>query len=76
MGAYVLLTVGLRQQGSSESKPMEGEEEVDREPDRNKKDAPWPVKRGGFMLTLYKNSLSIAFIFCSSQALLCMRMEV
>lgn len=63
MGAYVLLTVGLRQQGSSESKPMEGEEEVDREPDPNRKDAPWPVKRGGFILTLYKSSLSIAFIF-------------
>jgi len=62
MGAYVLLTVGLRQQGSSESKPMEGQEEVDREPDPNRKDAPWPVKKGGLILTLYKNSLSIAFI--------------
>lgn len=62
MGAYVLFTVGLRQQGSSESKPMEGEEPVDREPDPTKKDAPWPVRRGGFILTLYKSSLSIAFI--------------
>jgi hypothetical protein len=32
MALYVILTVSLRQIGSSESKPLEGEEEVDREP--------------------------------------------
>ena len=62
MGLYVLLTISLRQQGSSESKGLEKKEEVDREPDPNKKDAPWPVKRGGFLLALYKNSLSLAFV--------------
>ena len=46
--------------GSSESKKMEGEEEVDREPEPHP-DAPWPVKKGGIWLSLYKNSLSIAF---------------
>jgi hypothetical protein len=51
----------LRQLGSSESKGIEGEEEVDREPDPKKADAPWPVKRGGWILAIYKNSLSIAF---------------
>jgi hypothetical protein len=61
MGMYVLLTISLRQLGSSESKGIEGEEEVDREPDPQKADAPWPVKRGGWILAIYKNSLSIAF---------------
>ncbi|HZY82458.1 MAG TPA: DUF6766 family protein [Cyclobacteriaceae bacterium] len=61
MAMYVLLTIWLRQHGSSESKKIGEKEEVDREPDPKSKNAPWPVKRGGFILTLYKNSLSIAF---------------
>lgn len=60
MGLYVLLTVGLRQQGSAESKSLEEEEEVDREP-RPKPDAPWPVRKGGWWLKIYSNSLSIVF---------------
>ncbi len=60
MGLYVLLTVWLRQKGSSESKDPYNEEEVDREP-KAKEDAPWPVKVGGIWLTFYKASLSIAF---------------
>jgi hypothetical protein len=62
MGMYVLLTVSLRQAGSSESKPLEGEEEVDRTPDPKRKDAPWPVRKGGIYLAVYQHSLSIAFI--------------
>lgn len=61
MGLYVLLTVWLRQRGSSESKKLYEEEEVDAEPDPGKKDAPWPVRRGGWVLALYKQSLSLAF---------------
>jgi hypothetical protein len=61
MGVYVLLTIGLRQKGSSESKPLEGKEPVDREPVPGK-DAPWPVRKGGIWLRIYKNSLSLAFI--------------
>lgn len=61
MAMYVLLTIKLRQLGSSESKKMEGKEEVDREPNPKKKDAPWPVKKGGFALLLYRNSLSLTF---------------
>jgi hypothetical protein len=60
MALYVLLTVWLRQRGSSESKKLY-EEEVDAEPDPTKKDAPWPVRQGGWVLKLYKNSLSLAF---------------
>lgn len=65
MAVYVLLTIGLRQKGSSESKKLKGEEgagdeEVDREPVA-KPGAPWPVRKGGLWLALYKNSLSLAF---------------
>lgn len=61
MSLYILLTVFLRQQGSSESKDLEKEAEVDREPKPHPK-APWPVKKGGWWLKLYKNSLSLAFL--------------
>jgi hypothetical protein len=60
MGLYVLVTAGLRQQGSAESKPLDEKEDVDREP-RATKDAPWPVKKGGWILSLYSSSLSICF---------------
>jgi len=60
MGLYVLMTVGLRQKGSAESKSLTEEEEVDREP-KPHPDAPWPVKKGGLILTLYSYSLSIVF---------------
>lgn len=61
MALYVLLTIGLRQIGSAESKSLEQAEEVDREP-KPSPDAPWPVRKGGIWLKLYSNSLSIAFI--------------
>jgi hypothetical protein len=60
MGMFVLLTIWLRQKGSSESKTMDEKEEVDREPDPTKEDAPWAVKRGGWIVWVYGNSLSIA----------------
>jgi hypothetical protein len=63
MAAYVLLTAGLFQKGSSESKKLRGKEAVDRDPrlSKHKADAPWPVRRGGWILKLYENSLSIVF---------------
>jgi hypothetical protein len=61
MALFVLLTVWLRQKGSSESKKIDEEEEVDRDPDPRRRGAPWPVRRGGIVLVLYKNSLVIAF---------------
>ena len=60
MALYVVLTVGLRQKGSSESKSLDEQEEVDRQPVTHK-DAPWPVKKGGIWLWLYSRSLSIVF---------------
>ena len=60
MALYVVLTISLRQLGSAESKSLDKEEEVDREP-KASPDAPWPVKKGGLFLKLYSHSLSIAF---------------
>jgi len=63
MGAFVVLTIWLRQRGSSESKPVGGKSDVDEDPTKHRKDAdaPWPVRRGGFALGVYRHSLSIAF---------------
>ncbi|MFD0941490.1 DUF6766 family protein [Pedobacter boryungensis] len=60
MALYVLLTIGLRQKGSAESKKIGELEDVDREP-KPGKNAPWPVKKGGWILKLYSMSLSICF---------------
>jgi hypothetical protein len=63
MFLFVVLTAFLYQKGSAESKKLDGEE-VDRDPRRskNKRDAPWPVRKGGLVLKLYENSLSLAFL--------------
>jgi hypothetical protein len=62
MAAFVWLAVHLRQKGSPESKPLEGDEEVDRDPDPNRPGAPWPVRRGGIWLAIYSRSLTWAFL--------------
>jgi len=59
MTLFVVLTIFLYQKGSSESKSAEEPEEVDREPSPKRKDAPWPVRAGGWVLSIYKHSLSI-----------------
>jgi hypothetical protein len=61
MFAYVILTAFLFQKGSAESKDPDKSEAVDRDPRHspNKKDAPWPVRRGGMVLKLYENSLAL-----------------
>jgi hypothetical protein len=63
MAAYILLTIFLFQKGSAESKDPDRSEEVDTAPEgkRRANNVPWPVKKGGIMLALYKNSLLIAF---------------
>lgn len=63
MGLFVIFAVSLRQKGSSESKAIDKKEEVDREPNPRRKGAPWPVKKGGFILKIYNYSLSLAFTF-------------
>src|SRR5204862_1779759 len=62
MALFVVLTISLRQKGSSESKKCDEKEEVDREPDPQRKDAPLAVRQGGWVLSLYKNSLTIALL--------------
>jgi hypothetical protein len=63
MAAYIVLTVWLVQKGSSESKPLDGDPELDADPrmQRDKKDAPGPVRKGGWRLVVYENSLGLAF---------------
>ena len=60
MALFVVLTISLRQKGSSESKQLEGKEEVDRQPSPARDGAPWPVRKGGWILAIYKHSLSIS----------------
>lgn len=64
MFLFVALTAFLYQKGSAESKKIGEKEAIDRDPrkSKNKKDAPWPVRQGGFVLRIYENSLSLAFL--------------
>ncbi|HEX9980995.1 MAG TPA: DUF6766 family protein [Flavobacterium sp.] len=62
MALFVWLTIYLRQKGSSESKHLDRKEDVDRKPSAKKKDAPWAVRQGGWILKLYSNSLTIALV--------------
>jgi hypothetical protein len=64
MGLFVLLTAYLHQRGSSESKSIEEPDAVDRDPReaKNDPDAPWPVRRGGVWLALYRHSLGGALL--------------
>ncbi len=62
--AYVFFTAFLIQRGSAESKDPDKEEPVDADPRQSQADpnAPWPVRRGGIWLSLYKRSLLITFV--------------
>jgi hypothetical protein len=64
MGLYVVATAFLFQRGSSESKKLDEPNPQDEDPRRHstKSDAPWPVRRGGWVLKVYEYSLSIAFV--------------
>lgn len=59
MGMYVLLTVFLYQKGSAVSRDIDEQDEVDAG-SKGHADVPWPVRRGGFALRLYENSLTLA----------------
>jgi len=62
MALFVVFTIFLMQKGSSESKDLDKEEEVDRAPSPIRKGAPWPVRKGGWILALYKHSLTISLL--------------
>jgi hypothetical protein len=63
MAAFVLLTAFLVQKGSAESK-KEHDDPADEDPAQHAADpsAPWPVRRGGWALRIYENSLLVAFV--------------
>ena len=73
MGSYVALTAFLFQRGSLESKDPDEPAPQDADPRAVEPgpDTPWPVRRGGWVLTLYENSLVILFaiLFAASLTL-------
>src|SRR6478736_8727286 len=73
MGMYVVLTAYLFQRGSSESKPLDEPAPQDEDPRTapDRPGLPWPVRRGGVVLSLYENSLAALFfiLFAASIAL-------
>ncbi|HEU4629281.1 MAG TPA: DUF6766 family protein [Gemmatimonadaceae bacterium] len=64
MGLLVVLTATLRQRGAPDSKKLHRGEPVDADPRRARRapGAPWPVRRGGWVLAVYEHSLSIALL--------------
>jgi hypothetical protein len=64
MAAFVLLTTFLVQKGSPESRRPGVKELFDSDPRDFASDpeAPWPVRRGGWVLRLYEYSLGLAFV--------------
>jgi hypothetical protein len=63
MAVFVLLTTVLVQKGSPESRRPHVTELVDADPRdfADRPGVPWPVRRGGWILKLYENSLGLAF---------------
>jgi hypothetical protein len=64
MAVFILLTTVLVQKGSPESRRPHVKEPVDADPrdHAGDPDAPWPVRRGGWILIVYENSLGLAFL--------------
>ncbi|MDZ4690938.1 DUF6766 family protein [Terricaulis sp.] len=64
MWAYVMLTAYLFQRGSPESKNPDESAPQDRDPklDRDKANAPWPVRIGGMARVIYAHSLGWALL--------------
>jgi hypothetical protein len=59
MGSYVLLTAFLVQRGSPESKPLDGDDRAEDQPEHAGKDSPRLARTRGLPNVLYRNSLSI-----------------
>ena len=64
MAVFILLTTRLVQKGSPESRRPGVIEpvDVDARDFAGHPEAPWPVRRGGWILRLYENSLGLAFV--------------
>jgi len=61
MALFVIFTIFLRQQGSSESKACD-DPTIDSKDLIPLKHSPWSVKKGGIYLRIYKHSLSICLM--------------
>jgi hypothetical protein len=64
MAVFVVFTTFLYQKGSPESRrpgPVAEPQDADPRDFADREDAPWPVRRGGWILTLYEHSLGLAF---------------
>jgi hypothetical protein len=61
MAAYAVLTALLFQKGSAESRRLT-EQEPEQRSKRSSGNAPWAVRRGGWILKVYENSLTLAFL--------------
>ncbi|WP_161880492.1 DUF6766 family protein [Deinococcus alpinitundrae] len=68
MGVYVILTIYLKQRGSADSNPYP-DEDTDEKP-LDPAQAPGPVKRRGWILALYRNSLSLTLLTLFGGAML------
>jgi hypothetical protein len=62
MGALVLLTVFLRQKGAADSQKVNGEKRRGALHTAHRANAPWPVRKGGWVLKTYKHSLSLSLL--------------
>ena len=64
MAVFVLLTTVLIQKGSPESRRPGARELFDADPRdfADAPEAPWPVRRGGWALRIYENSLGLVFV--------------
>lgn len=64
MYLFVVLTTHLYQKGSATSKNPDDENEVDEDPrlSSHLPNVPGPVKRGGWVLRIYEQSLGLAFL--------------
>ena len=64
MAAFVMLTAVLYQKGSPESRRPGVHELVDSDPRdfAGRPDAPWPVRKGGWILRVYEHSLGLALL--------------
>jgi hypothetical protein len=65
MGAYVILTVLLRQKGSPESRPLDtkGTREDSVAAARRRANSPWAARQHGWIGKLYEYSLTLALFF-------------
>jgi hypothetical protein len=61
MFAFVLATAWFFQRGSAESHDPDEKRDPAKPVRRN---SPWPVRRGGWILKIYGHSLSLAFLLC------------